>query len=173
MDIKTLNNKIFIRGRVINSVRKKFDEKERCHLTYFVVAVERDQYPLRHNKDRHNYFYCYAYEKLLVGGYVEWVYRNIKMYDLVEIKGILDNSPSDKKVYAREVNNRALMSYVSTICLIDVKKIEEEPKDKDKIIPILNKLRKTFGNNTYVEFQEDAFEKDAFGLEKDDDLPDY
>lgn len=173
MDIKKLNNKVFIRGHIINSVRTKFDKVEKKHTTYFVVAVERDDYPLLHNKDKYNYFYCYASEVLLSPGYLDFVSKNFKMYDLVEIKGILDNIPSDKKVYANEVNKRALISYVSTICLIDIKKIEETTKQKDEIIPVLNKLRKTFGKETYVKFQEGAFEKDSFGLEKTDDLPNY
>lgn len=173
MDIKTLNNKVFIRGRIINSVRKKYDVEEKKHTVYFVVAVDRSEYPLLHNKDQYNYFYCYATEKLLMPYYLENVVQNFKMYDLVEIKGILDNVPSDKKVYANEVNKRALLSYVSTICLIDIKKIDETPKQKSDIIPVINRLRKTFGKETYVTFQENAFDKDAFGLEKDDELPDY
>lgn len=173
MDIKNLNNKVFIRGRIINSVRSKYLKDKKKHIVYFVVAVPRTDYSLLYNNEAFNYFYCYTSDILVSPGYTQYVRDTFKMYDLVEIKGILDNMPHSNTSKSALVNHRALSSYISTICIIDIQKIKDTHEQRNREIPLMNKLRKTFGMQVKIEIADDAFEKDAFGIENNNELPNY
>lgn len=168
---KDLNNKVYIDGTIINSVRQKFHKPSAEQIVYFVVAVKRQDYPSTYNTEPHNYFYCYASEKLMGGTLLDMIRNTYKMYDNVRVYGVLDNIPNQSSE-AKEVNFRATHCYLSAISIIDIKPSEKLKPNTDKEIALINNVRKTFGTDIEVTVSEDAFDKDYFGLEQED-LPDY
>ena len=171
LDFKHLNNQCVIEGTIINSIRQKYEKHSNEQVVYFVIASSRKEYPLTYNKEENNYFYCYASERLMSGTFLDIIRKNYKTYDKVKIRVILDNMPF-RQSSAKEVNQRAKYCYLSSICVIDIKPIEDKPKSTNNEIALINSIRKTFGTNINVEIQEDAFDKDYFGLDVDD-MPDY
>lgn len=171
LNFKDLNNKVVIDGAIINSVRQKFHKRTQEQIVYFVVAVKRTDYPQAYNLEENNYFYCYASEKLMGGTFLDYIRKTYKCYDNVKIFGILDNMPVRKSL-EKEVNARAQHCYLSAISIVDIKKSEKLGENDNTARLVINSLRKQFGKDINVEFEENALEKDFFGLQQDD-IPDY
>lgn len=169
-----INNKVYLKGQIINSVRLKFDKQFGCDIVYFILGVERELNNTAYNNDKMAYFYCYMSEKDTDRVSIQEIKKALKMYSKIEINGILENRYNmDKNIIAKEVNYRALNSYVSTICICDYKVFPDSNEyEKSKEIVYINSIRKTFGKNAEISFSEGAFDKNIFGLENDD-ISDY
>lgn len=167
------NNKVLLRGQIINTVRYKYDKKSAEYITYFVLAVTRQGLKTPYNYDDNNYFYCYGSEKVIGLSYCQDMKSKLSMYDMVEIEGMLENRINpQKQLKCKKVNFRALSGYISTICIVSYKKYKVDETLKNKQIKIINSVRKTFGKNVNVEVSADAFDKDTFGIELDN-MPDF
>lgn len=171
LDFNKLNNKVAFNGTIINSVRQNYSKSTKEEYVYFVVDVDRNDYPLIYNHEKYNHFYCYASERLMGGTFLDYIRKEFKMYDKVQICGILDNMPY-RVSQAKEVNFRAKNCYLSAICIIDIKHLKEKKANNDEII-IINNIRKNFGKDVNVEFDENAMKKDVYGFDDDMQLPDY
>lgn len=171
LNFKELNNQVVLEGTIINSVRQKYNKESDEQIVYFVLGVPRTDYPLVYNKDEYNYFYCYGSEILMGGTFLDQMRKDLKMYQKINIWGILDNVPYQTSK-AKEVNYRAIHCYCSRICVTDYKIIKRSVEEKDKEAVIINSVRKLFGKDVEVKIDKEAMKKDYFGLE-DNNLPDY
>lgn len=168
---KDLNNKVYLCGTILNSIRQKYNKDTDEQYVYFTLSVDRQGYPTIYNHDEHNYFYCYASERLMGGEFLDKIRKNFNTFDNVCVYGVLDNI-QQKSSQSNLVNGRALQCYLSTICIIDMKPYAEKPTNSYKENLLLINARKEFGKNININVSPDAFDKDYNGLETDN-LPDY
>ena len=171
-------NKVYLKGTIVTSPTLKFNTRANEYLLFFTLAVPRTKplYLKGQNFDEYNYFYCVLSESNHIMSNLKLYERTYMRMDYIEIKGCLDNRLNKKtQIDVKDVNYRTLNCFVSVIDVLAMKHAEEDRETEEVELnkKLLGKLQSNFGSDVSVKVAQDAFDKDYYGFNNEDNLPDY